>query len=164
MAAPATDHGLHPSTAILGRKRLSTLPDYHPLVMSIVELKQHVRGHITFNKQDIFWNLGSTTLEAVSQDTVILQGDPVTPSTTADFRDMESSYMEAWEHITPPPHPLDIHPRRRPHQMNPSPCLLRLMSRILCLALQKFHWGEMPWSFGLNLMQRPKRTCNQSGH
>ena len=43
--------------------RPPTLSDYHPLAMSLVELKQHVEGHITLSKQDVFWNLGSTTHE-----------------------------------------------------------------------------------------------------
>ena len=56
--------------------RPSTLNEYHPLVMSIVELKQHVEGLITFSKQDMFWNLGSTIPEVVSQDMGMPQGDP----------------------------------------------------------------------------------------
>ena len=63
--------------------------------MSTVELKQHVRGHITFSKWDIIWNLGGTTLEVVSWDTVIPQGDPITLPTTADVGDKKSSSMEA---------------------------------------------------------------------
>ena len=63
--------------------------------MSIVELKQHVEGYITFRKQDVFQNLGSTTPEARSWDMGIPQGDPITPPTTADVRDMEPSPMEA---------------------------------------------------------------------
>ena len=63
--------------------------------MSVVELKQHVRQYIIFNKQDVFQDLSSITPEAVSQDAVILHGDPVTLSTTADAGDMESSSTEA---------------------------------------------------------------------
>ena len=127
--------------------RLPTLPDYRPLAMSIVELMQHVRAHVTLDKWDIFWNLGNITPEAVSQDTVIPQGDPFTPPTTTDVGDMESRSMEAWGHITPSPHHLDIHPRRRPHQLNPSPHLPRLMPSILSLALQKLCQREIPQSF-----------------
>ena len=46
---------------------LPTLPDYCPLPMRVVELKQQVRWYITFNKQDVFQDLGSITLEAVSR-------------------------------------------------------------------------------------------------
>ena len=63
--------------------------------MSIVELKQHVEGHITFSKQDVFQNLGSTTPEAKSWDMGIPQGDPITLPTTANVGDTESSSMEA---------------------------------------------------------------------
>ena len=75
--------------------RLPALPDYCPLVMSVVELMQHVRGNVTLDKWDILWNLGRITPESVSQDTVIPQGDPVTQPTTADVRDMESNSTEA---------------------------------------------------------------------
>ena len=75
--------------------RLPALLDYHPLAISIVELMQHVKGHITFNKWDIFQNLGRITLEIVSWDTVIPQGDPITLPTTADVGDMESNSTEA---------------------------------------------------------------------
>ena len=75
--------------------RPPTLSNYCPLVMSVVELKQCVEGHITFSKQDVFQNLWSTTPEDRSWDTGILQGDPIIPSTTTDVRDMEPSPMEA---------------------------------------------------------------------
>ena len=53
------------------KTRLPALLDYHPLAMSVVQLMQHVRGHVTLDKWDIFWNLGRITLETVSQGTVI---------------------------------------------------------------------------------------------
>ena len=127
--------------------------------MSIVELRQHVRGHITLDKWDIFQNLARITPEALSQGTVIPQGDPITLPNTADVRDMESSSTEGLEAHNIPPHHLDIHPRRRPHQLNISPCLLRLMLSILCLALQELCWREMPWSFQPNMMWKSQRTC-----
>ena len=135
------------------------LNDYHPLVMSMVELRQHVRGYITFNKQDVFWNLGSTSPEVLSWDMGIPPGDPITMPPTANVGDLESSSTEAWGHITPSFHHWDVYLRRRPHQLSPPPSLLRLMSRALCLALQKLHWEEMSQSFQLNLMSRPQRTC-----
>ena len=75
--------------------RPSTLSDYGPLVMSIVELKWQVEGHVTFSKHDIFKNLRSTTLEARSWDMGILQGDPITPPSTTDAGDMEPSPIDA---------------------------------------------------------------------
>ena len=76
--------------------RPPALLDYCPLVMSIVELMQHVKGHITFYKWDIFLNLGRITLETVSWDTAIPQGDPITQPTTTGVRGMESNSTEAW--------------------------------------------------------------------
>ena len=103
--------------------RLPTFLDYHPLVMSIVKLMQQVKGHITFYKQDVFQNLGRITLESVSQDTVIPQGDPITLPPSTDVGGMESNSTENWGHMAPPPHYSNIHLRRRPHQLNPLPCL-----------------------------------------
>ena len=64
--------------------RLPTLNDCHPLVMNIVELKQHVEGHVNFSKQDVFQNLWSTTPEAISWDMGIPQGGPITLPTTTN--------------------------------------------------------------------------------
>ena len=75
--------------------RLPILNDYHPLAMSIVELKQHVERHVILSKQDVFQNLGSTTPEAISWDMGISQGDTITPPTTANVGDLESSSTEA---------------------------------------------------------------------
>ena len=44
------------------------LGGYHPLGMSIVELRQQVEGHFIFSKQDIFCNLEGTVPEARSKD------------------------------------------------------------------------------------------------
>ena len=68
--------------------RPPTPSDYCPLVMSVVELKQHMVGTVTFSKQDVFQNLGSIIPEAGSQDIGIPQGDPITLPTTANARDM----------------------------------------------------------------------------
>ena len=48
---------------------LPTLNTYHPLVMSVVELKWQMEGCITFSKQDVFCSLGDAVPEARSQDT-----------------------------------------------------------------------------------------------
>ena len=76
-------------------------------------------GHVTLGKQDIFWNLGSITPKAVSWDTVIPQGDPITLPNTADVRDMESSSTEAWQAHNTTPHHSDIHLRRGPQPAAP---------------------------------------------
>ena len=52
-------------------------PDYCPLAMSVVELVQHVKEHITFYKQDVLQGLGTQ------------------PTTTA-VGSMESNSAEAW--------------------------------------------------------------------
>ena len=85
--------------------RPPTLNDYHPLVISVVELKQHVEGLVTFSKQDVFQNLESTTPEAISWDMGIPQGDPITLPTTANVGDIRSSSMEAQgaDNTTPSP-------------------------------------------------------------
>ena len=64
--------------------RPPTLGDYHPLVMSVVEFKQQVEGHITFSKQAIFHNLGVTTNEVRSGDTKIPQEGTIASPTTPD--------------------------------------------------------------------------------
>ena len=71
--------------------------------MSVVELKQHVEGHITFSKQDVFQNLGSTTPEVESQNMGIPQGDPITLPTIANVRDTEPSptEVEGTDNTTP---------------------------------------------------------------
>ena len=65
MAAPATDCGLCPRHCNIGQKKVRppTLNDYCPLVMNVVELRQHMGRYITFNKWDVFQNLGSTIPE-----------------------------------------------------------------------------------------------------
>ena len=70
-------------------------PDYCPLVMSIVELMQLMKGHVTFYKWDILWGLGRIAPETVNQDPAFPQGHPITQSTTTDVRGMESNPAEA---------------------------------------------------------------------
>ena len=135
--------------------RLPVHPGYCPLAMSIVELMQQVRGHITFYKWDIFWNLGRVALEIVGMDPVIPQGCPITQPTPTNIGGMKSNSVEAWGHITPPP----LCPRRRPHQLNLLPHLPWLMLGILCLALWTCHWRGMPWFFQPNLKWKSQRAC-----
>ena len=59
--------------------RLPVYPDYHSLVMSILEWQ--VRGHITFYKWDIFWNLEKVAPETVDRYLVTPQGYPITQPT-----------------------------------------------------------------------------------
>ena len=55
--------------------------DYSPLVMSIVELMQQMRGHITFYKLDILWNLDRDAPETADIDPTIPQGYPIAQPT-----------------------------------------------------------------------------------
>ena len=61
--------------------RLPVNLDFCPLVMSILELMQQVRGHITFYKWDIFQNLEKVALEAVDRDLMTLKGHPIAQPT-----------------------------------------------------------------------------------
>ena len=140
---------------MLLKVRLPTLSDYHPLVMSIAELKQHVEGHITFSKQDVFQNLGSTTAEARSWDMGSHKG---TLSPHPPLPMLETQSQGPWKPrgqlIPPLCHP-DVHPKMRPHQQNLPPCMPRLMSRVLCLALQELHLEVTPWYLWPKLTPRP---------
>ena len=51
--------------------RLPVHPDYHHLVMSVVEFMQQVRGHITFYKWDVLQNLERVAPETVGRDLAI---------------------------------------------------------------------------------------------
>ena len=88
-------------------------PDYHPLAMSILELMQLVRGHITFYKQDVIQNLEKVALEAVERDLVTPQPTPVVIGGT------RSSSVEAQRaHSTTPSLPKEEAP---PAKSIPSP-------------------------------------------
>ena len=63
--------------------------------MSVVELMQCVKGHITFYKWDILQGLGRIALETVNQDPAIPPGHPITQPTTTDVGGMESNSAEA---------------------------------------------------------------------
>ena len=75
--------------------RLPAHPDDHPLAMSIVELMQHVKRHVTFYKWDILWGLGRIALETVNQDLAFPKGHPITHSTITDVGGMGSNSSEA---------------------------------------------------------------------
>ena len=42
-------------------------PDFHPLVRSVIELRERVKEHVMFTKWDIIWDLGRVNLGATSQ-------------------------------------------------------------------------------------------------
>ena len=78
-------------------------PDYCPLVMSVMELMQCVKEHVTFYKWDILQGLQRIALETVNWDPAVPQGHPITQPTTTDVRGMESNSAEAWgAHDTTP--------------------------------------------------------------
>ena len=54
--------------------------------MSVIELMWQVRGHITFYKQEVLWNLEKVGLEAVDRDLATPQGYPITQPTPIDVR------------------------------------------------------------------------------
>ena len=89
-----------------------TLDNYHPLVMSVVELRWQVGEHVTFSKWDVLCGLEDAVPEARSQNT---------EATTANIEDVEPQPMTTQGQITQ-------------SQLNLPPCLLRLT----CLQLQKF--------------------------
>ena len=62
---------------------------YHPLAISVVELRWQVEGHFTFSKQDVLLNLGNTVPEARSQDTEAPQEGAIAPPTTATVGSVE---------------------------------------------------------------------------
>ena len=69
---------------------LPTLDTYHPLAMSVAELKWQMEGCIAFSKQDIFYGLGDAVFEAGSQDTEAPAEGAVAPPTIANIGGVES--------------------------------------------------------------------------
>ena len=104
--------------------RLPTHPDYHPWVMSIMELMHTVKEHIIFYKQDILCGLGRIVPDIVGWDLAVPWGHPITQPTTTDIRGMESKFTEVLEKHGTTPHYSDLHIRRRSHQSNLLPHLL----------------------------------------
>ena len=134
-------------------------PDYCPLVISIMELIQHVKEHITFYKQDVFQGLGSIAPETVNWDPAVPKGHCITQPTKTDVRSMESGSTEAQGYMTPLLHWSNIHLRRRPCQSSLLPCLLWMMFGILCLALQNLCQRGTPQSFQPNPKWKSQGTC-----
>ena len=62
---------------------------YHPLVMSVVQLRWREEGHFTFSKQNILCNLGGTVPEARSQDMEALQEGAIAPPTNTTIGGVE---------------------------------------------------------------------------
>ena len=63
--------------------------------MSIMELMQCVKEHVTFYKQGILWGLGRVAPDTVNWELVVPQGHPITQPTTTDVGSMESGSAEA---------------------------------------------------------------------
>ena len=127
--------------------------------MSIVELMQQVRGHITFYKWDVFWNLERVTLETVGRDPAIPQGHLITQPTPTDIGSMGSNSAEAqgahdtipllFEHPPEEETPLD-EPIASPTVADvwhtpPGPADTPL--------------ERVPWSFQMSLKWKSQRIC-----
>ena len=67
--------------------------DYHPLAMSVVELRWHMGRYDTLSKHDILKDLGSAIHETQDWDMESPQADPVTSSTTTGVEDTLSCPM-----------------------------------------------------------------------
>ena len=75
--------------------------------MSILELMQQVRGHITFYKWDIFQNLEKVAPEAVNRDLATPQGCTITQPTPINVGGRRSGSVEApGAHSTTPSLPM----------------------------------------------------------
>ena len=79
-------------------------PDFHPLVRSVLELKEMVNEHVVFSKKDVIWGLGRINLRNMSQR----------PQTTpTDIGSGDSSNAGTWKAcVTTPPSYGSI-PKRR---------------------------------------------------
>ena len=92
--------------------------------MSVIELMWWVRGHITFCKWDILWNLEKVALKAVDRDLATLPGAPhcIQP-TPIDFAGRRSGSVEApMVHISITP----FLPAEKAPQMIPLPTVVNV--------------------------------------
>ena len=120
-------------------------PDDCPLAMSVIELMQQVRGHITFYKWDVLQNLEKVAQEAGDRDPANPWGHPIAQLTPIDVRGRSSDSMGA-----PRAHNLLFFClQRMPHKW-----FLHLQWSMLAihhLALQTSYWEEVPCPFWPNL-------------
>ena len=65
---------------------LPTLDTYHPLVMSVLELKWQAEGHVAFNKWDVFSSLKEAIPKARSQNAEASPEGAVTLPIASDIR------------------------------------------------------------------------------
>ena len=79
-------------------------PDFHPLVRSVLELREMVKEHVVFSKKDITWALGRINLRNTSQW-------PQTIPT--NIRSGDSSYAGAQEACVTTPPSYGFIPERR---------------------------------------------------
>ena len=65
-----------------------------PLVMRVRELRWHIGKYTTFNKQDVFKDLGNALPEAEDEDTGTPPADSTALSVMTDVKDAQLSPME----------------------------------------------------------------------
>ena len=79
-------------------------PDFHPLVRSVIEMRERVKGHVMFTKWDVIWGLGRVNPGATSQwpqtsSTSFRRMDPPLSSRPTPVGDQpveqNTSFMEA---------------------------------------------------------------------
>ena len=80
------------------RLNLPTDLDFYPLVRSVLELKERVKEHVVFSKQDIIQDLGRIDLGTMSQ---------WPQPTLIDIGSMGSNSAGSGRHMSPLPHNLD---------------------------------------------------------
>ena len=73
------------STVLVEKVNPPTLDNYHPLAMSVLELRWHVGKHIVFRKWDVLCSLGDTR----SQSTKASSEDTITLPTSTDIEGVE---------------------------------------------------------------------------
>ena len=77
-------------------------------------------AHVTFNKQDVFLNLRSTTPEAISQDTGIPQGTPLPHQPLPMLERWTQALQKPRGHTTPSLCHPDVHPVKLAGPLAPS--------------------------------------------
>ena len=110
---------LMPEDCSIGqRNSIHQSTDFHPLVRSVLELRERVKEHIMFTNWDIFWGLGRVNLGAMSQwpQSSSSRFGRIVPPLGDQSSEHDTSFMEATTqtaspamsdveltgHITPP--------------------------------------------------------------
>ena len=72
-------------------------PDFHPLVRSVIELRERVKEHVMFTNWDVFWGLGRVNPGATSQwpQTSSSSFGKIEPPLGNQPDEQDTSFMEA---------------------------------------------------------------------